>query len=195
MRRFWIGGLLLLPNLLGAQITIERTHDEQMRALNAVFRFRNDIDPDSTLIARCTLIGKGMDSTFLLALDPRFRAALAGPTDSAGRATLSCRNTNFADPKHRVVWLDQAIQIQKTAAGMQLPEFRRVQYEFVIQLLQGGSYREWQKYVVEPAGISGGFNGDPLKFSGWRVVEYQLLGWDFHWGDNAGHGSSVRIAK
>jgi hypothetical protein len=126
-------------------------------------------------------------------LEARFQSLLVRP-DSAQRGFMKgCTVFGFADRKLRVPWLEELIEVKRTASTGMLPEVRRTQFEITFQLLAGPSYREFQRYVVEPSGITVAPNRSDMAIAGWRVTEYKLIGWDFHWGDNLGHGSAVRL--
>lgn len=175
------------------QKLIDNGIDDRIEALNAVFAFRSDLRRDSTVIARCRIPTANPDSGDVTGLEQRFQSLLVRP-DSVQRGSIEgCPVFGFADRKLRVLWLDDLIEVKKTPSSGVLPEFRRTQFEITFQLLAGPSYREFQRYVVEPSGIAQVPNRRDMAITGWRVTEYKLIGWDFHWGDNLGHGSGVRL--
>lgn len=181
------------PGPVSAQKIVDNGIDDRIEALNAVLAFRTDLHRDSTVIAACRL--PTIDTAGRVpGLQERFHALLAQP-DTVQRGEMSgCPVHGFADARRRVLWLDTLLEIKKTPApGGFLPEFRRIQYEITFQLLAGPGYREFQRYLVEPTGINRAPDNSGDIFSGWRVAEYKLLGWDFHWGDDLGHGSGVRL--
>lgn len=185
--------VLALAARVEAQKLIDNAIDDRIEALNAVFAFRSDLRRDSTVIARCRIPTANSDSGDVPGLEARFQALLVRP-DSVQRGSMEgCPVYGFADRKLRVLWLEDLIEIKKTASTGILPEFRRMQFEITFQLLAGPSYREFQRYIVEPSGIAQAPNHSGMTIAGWRVTEYKLLGWDFHWGDNLGHGSGVRL--
>lgn len=175
---------------LPAQTIVDNGIDDRIEALNAVLAFRSDLGGDSTLIARCRIPTAKPDSSTIAGLEERFQRLLARPDTVLSRDELQCPVMGFADSKYSVLWLEQVVEVKRSAAT--LPAYRSKQFEFVFQLLKGPSYREFQRYVVEPSGISPLPNRSEVQFAGWRVVEYRLAGWDYHWGDNLGHGSGVR---
>jgi hypothetical protein len=177
---------------LEAQKLVDNGIDDRVEALNAVFAFRNDLRRDSTVIARCRIPTANPDSGDVPGLETRFQALLVRPDSVQSGPMKGCPVSGFADRKLRVLWLENLIEVKKTASIGMLPEFRRTQFEITFQVLAGPSYREFQRYVVEPSGITQAPNRD-IAIAGWRVTEYKLIGWDFHWGDNLGHGSGVRL--
>ena len=178
---------------LEGQQLVDNGIDDRIEALNAVFAFRSDLRRDSTVIARCRIPTADPDSGDVRGLEARFQSLLVRP-DSVQRGSLKgCSVFAFADRKLRVLWLEDLIEVKKTASTGMLPEFRGTQFEITFQLLAGPSYREFQRYVVEPSGITQAPNRRDMAIAGWRVTEYKLIGWDFHWGDNLGHGSGVRL--
>lgn len=185
--------LLVFAARADAQKLTDNGIDDRIEALNAVFAFRSDLRRDSTVIARCRIPTAAPDTGAIPGLEPRFQALLARPDSIQRGSAKDCPVSGFADPKLRVLWLEDFIEIRKTPSEGLLPAFRRVQFEITFQLLAGPSYREFQRYVVEPSGITPSANATEYTISGWRVVEYKLIGWDFHWGDNLGHGSGVRL--
>jgi hypothetical protein len=99
-----------------------------------------------------------------------------------------------ADPELRVLWLSDLVEVTREGTSP-IPPYQRMRYEITFQLLLGPGYREYHRYVVQPRGVEViGDNAEDMKFQfgSWRVIEYKLAGWDFHWGDGAGHRSSVR---
>jgi hypothetical protein len=176
--------------MLSAQALVDTGIDDRIEALNAVLAFRADLGGDSTLIARCRIPTAKPDSSTIPGLEQRFQRLLARPDTVLSRDEVQCPVMGFADAKYRVLWLEQVVEITRSAPT--LPPYRSKQFEFVFQLLKGPSYREFQRYVVEPDGVSPLPNRSGVQANGWRVVEYRLVGWDCHWGDNLGHGSGVR---
>lgn len=184
--------MAIAPRLEGQKL-VDNGIDDRIEALNAVFAFRSDLRRDSTVIARCRIPTANPDSGDVPGLEARFQSLLVRP-DSVQRGSMKgCPVFGFADRKLRVLWLENLIEVKKTASTGMLPEFRRTQFEITFQLLAGPSYREFQRYVVEPSGITQAPNRSEMTIAGWRVTEYRLIGWDFHWGDNLGHGSGVRL--
>lgn len=184
---------LTLPATVAAQKLVDNGIDDRVEALNAVFAFRTDLRRDSTVIARCRIPTANPDSGDVPGLEARFQALLVRPDSIQRASTKGCPVFGFADRKLRVLWLEDLVEIRKTPSAGILPEFRRVQFEITFQLLAGPSYREFQRYIVEPSGIARASNPNEMAIAGWRVTEYKLIGWDFHWGDNLGHGSGVRL--
>lgn len=188
------GGVIIFLGLLsgslaaaaGAQPTAD---DFRGEAVNAVLRFRADLSGDSTRIARCRLplIGDSLQTG--ATLDERFRGLLTMPPDERASGPLACSVFQFARSPRRTLWLQQVIEIRRDG-GVGQPYPDRRQYEITFQLLVNAGYREYHRYVVAPT--SGMPEGGRVRFNDWRVIEYKLQGWDFHWGDNAGHGSSAR---
>lgn len=179
-----------------AQRVIDVGVDDRVEALNAVLAFRSDLAGDSTFIARCRIPTAHPDTGIVLGLDPRFQDLLVRPDTVLARPPGSCGVAGFADPKTHVLWLHSLIEINKTGTLGLLPPYLSKQYEITFQLLEGPGYRSYHRYVVEPA-AAGPVPGTPSQGLDvvavrWRVVEYRLTGWDFHWGDNLGHGSGVR---
>jgi hypothetical protein len=175
-----------------AQTIIDNGIDDRIEALNAVFAFRNDLAPDRTVIARCRIPTAHPDTGAVRGLDPRFHALLVRPDTVQTGGRRECAVIGFADRKLHVLWLQDLIEIRKTASSGLLPAYRSMQFEITFQYLAGPGYREYHRYVVEPSGITPIPNRSEAQIAGWRVVEYRLAGWDFHWGDNLGHGSGVR---
>ena len=183
----------LHPSLLAQEIVDDGLND-RMEALNSVLRFRTDLAGDSTGIARCRIIKALDDTTAITQLDTRFASLLVAPdTTLTDNPAFGCAVYGFANAERRVLWLEELTEV--TRDGMTaLPKYRRKQFEVLFQLLVNAGYREYHRYVVEASGIrqAGEGKGSEFHLGPWRVVEYQLLGWDFHWGDNVGHGSGVR---
>jgi hypothetical protein len=185
--------LMAIAARLEGQKLADNGIDDRIEALNAVFAFRSDLSRDSTVIARCRIPTANPDSGAVPGLEPRFQSLLVRP-DTVQRGSMQgCPVHGFADRRLRVLWLEDLIEVKKTASTGILPEFRRTQFEITFQLLAGPSYREFQRYIVEPSGITQAPNRSDMVITGWRVTEYKLIGWDFHWGDNLGHGSGVRL--
>ena len=194
MKCYLTAALPLLVAPLHAQTIVDNGIDDRVEALNAVFAFRSDLGRDSTVIARCGIPTARPDSGVVAGLEPRFQALLVRPDPVQARAERGCGVVGFADRKRRVLFLQDLVEINKTPSpGGFLPPYRRKQFEITFQYLAGPSYREYHRYVVEPSGIKSVPNSSAAEIDGWRVVEYRLLGWDFHWGDNLGHGSGVRL--
>lgn len=174
-----------------AQTIVDNGIDDRIEALNAVFLFRSDLSPTTTVIARCRLPLVHPDTGAVPGLDARFQSLLARADSVQAGNQQGCGVQGFADLKHHVLWLQDLVEIKKTSTVGLLPEFRARQFELTFQLLAGPGYREFQRYVVEPSGLT--MTDGKTVIAGWRVVEYRLVGWDFHWGDNLGHGSGVRL--
>jgi hypothetical protein len=189
-----IAALPLLVTPLPAQTIVDNGIDDRVEALNAVFAFRNDLGREATVIARCRIPTAHPDTGAVQGLEPRYQVLLVRPDTTKPRGDRGCGVFGFADRKLRVLWLQDLIAIRKTpSSGGFLPPFRRTQFEITFQYLAGPSYREYHQYVVEPSGLTTLPNRSESQIAGWRVVEYRLVGWDFHWGDNLGHGSGVRL--
>jgi hypothetical protein len=189
----WLALVLALAPRVDGQKLVDNGIDDRIEALNAVFAFRSDLRRDSTVIARCRIPTANLDSGDIRGLEARFQSLLVGP-DTVQRGSMKgCPVHGFADRKLRVLWLEDMIEIKKTASVGILPESRRTQFEITFQLLAGPSYREFHRYIVEPSGVTQASSRGEMTIAGWRVTEYKLLGWDFHWGDNLGHGSGVRL--
>jgi hypothetical protein len=194
MKPCLIAVLLLLAVPLHAQTIVDNGIDDRVEALNAVFAFRGDLGREGTVIARCRIPTAHPDTGVVPGLEPRFQALLARPDTTNARGDPGCGVVGFADRKRRVLWLQDLVEITKTpSTGSFLPPYRRKQFEITLQYLRDPSYREYHQYVVEPSGITAVPNSSASQIAGWRVVEYRLMGWDFHWGDNLGHGSGVRL--
>jgi hypothetical protein len=177
-----------------AQLSADSTSD-RMRALNAVFRFRSDLQTDSVLIARCRLPTAASDTGDMAGLDERFQSLLVRPDPARVSATTPCPVAAFADPNAKVLWLQDMVEISRTpVVGGPLPATAIKQFELTFQLTVGPGYREYHTYIVAPVGgvpiDSSGHLRD--RFSEWRVSNYRLSGWDFHWADTTGHGSIIR---
>jgi hypothetical protein len=179
---------------LHAQSIVDNGIDDRVEAVNAVFAFRNDLGRDATVIARCSIPTAHPDTGAVQGLEPRFQALLVRPDTTQVRGERRCTVFGFADRNRRVLFLQDLIEIRKTASpGSFLPAYRSKQFEITFQYLASPSYREYHRYVVEPSGLTTLPNRSQSQIVGWRVVEYRLVGWDFHWGDNLGHGSGVRL--
>ena len=178
---------------LQSQTLVDNGIDDRIEALNAIFAFRSDLSKDGTVIARCPIPTAMGDSGVIAGLEPRFQALLVLPDTVQTRGERRCAVFGFADPKHHVLWLQDLIEVTKAARPGFLPPFRAKQFEITFQYLAGPGYREYHRYVVEPSGITPTKDLKQAQIAGWRVVEYKLLGADFHWGDNLGHGSGVRL--
>jgi hypothetical protein len=193
MKPYLIAALPLLAAPLHAQTIVDNGIDDRIEALNAVFAFRNDLGRDATVIARCRIPTAHPDTGAVAGLEPRFQALLVRPDTTLVRAGLTCAVFGFADRRRRVLWLQDLVEIRKTASTGGPPPYRSKQFEITFQYLVDPSYREFHRYVVEPSGLTTLPNRSEAQIVGWRVVEYRLVGWDFHWGDNLGHGSGVRL--
>jgi hypothetical protein len=151
------------------------------------------------VIARCGLPAIHPDSGEVPGIDARFRALLVRPDSlqavRAGFKLSDCAAAGFADRKRHVLWLSDLVEINKKPTTGLLPPFRQKQYEITFDFLAGPGYMETQQYVVEPRGIQSVPGSSEVTFAGWRVTQYRLLGWSFHWGDNLGHGSGVRLPQ
>ncbi len=158
-------------------------------ALNAVLRFRGDLGGDSTQIARCRLDQVGDSSGTGQRLDDRFHRLLVLPPGWTGTGGMSCAVHQFAQMPRPTLWLQSVVEVQRTSPTI-LPFSERLQYEITFQWLVSASYREYHRYIVVPS-VKFSESG-AMSWGDFRVVEYKLLGADHHWGDNAGHGSSVR---
>lgn len=191
--RFALAALIVLPGALGSQTIVDNGIDDRIEALNAIFAFRNDLARDGTVIARCPIPTAVGDSGTIPGLEPRFQALLVLADTVQTKGVQGCAVFGFADPKRHVLWLQDLIEITKSARPGFIPPFRAKQFEITFQYLAGPGYREFHRYVVEPSGISPTKDLKQAQIRGWRVVEYRLVGWDFHWGDNLGHGSGVRL--
>jgi len=166
--------------------------NQRFEALNAVFRFRDDLRDSSTVIAKCRLFNVEKDSSQARALDARFRSLFVLPATTDSGRLKSCGVSEFAVSGTRVLWLDGLVEI--TRVGEMRPADQK-QFEITFQLLLGPGYREWQRYLV---GATGVVVLDPkatpyhYKFAGWRVLEYKFLGGDFDWGTNIGGSAGFR---
>lgn len=191
--RLALAALFVAPELLCSQTIVDNGIDDRIEALNAVFAFRSDLSREGTVIARCPIPLAAGDTGTIPGLEPRFQALLVLPDTAQTRGFRGCAVHGFADPKRHVLWLESLIEITKSARSGFIPPFRARQFDITFQYLAGPGYREFHRYVVEPSGISPTKDRNQAQISGWRVVEYRLVGWDFHWGDNLGHGSGVRL--
>lgn len=117
----------------------------------------------------------------------------ARPDSVQVRGATGCPVMGFADRQRHVLWLQELVEVEKNPSPGFIPEYLRKQYELTFQYLKGPGYREYHRYVVQASGITAAPNSRGSQIAGWRVVEYRLMGWDFHWGDNLGHGSGVRL--
>jgi hypothetical protein len=175
------------PSALEGQTVVDNGIDDRIEAINAMLASRVDIVADSTLIAACSVprdssaTSRGLDSRFV-------RLLVAG--DSALSKMGKCVPEAFARLKHRVLFLE-SIRVERDSSAAFQPEFRRHHAYVRLQVLESASYREHQEYHVQPRGLSVNGSG-ATTLASWRVVDYKLVGWDFHWGDNVGHGSGVR---
>ncbi len=187
MRSFWIAvAFVAMSSSARAQaITAELPAD----ALNAVLRFRGDLSADSTHIARCRLDQVGDSSSIGKRLDERFRQLLVLPPGWTGAGSMACAVHQFARMPHPTLWVQSVVELQRKSESI-LPYPERLQYEITVQWLVNASYREYHRYLVVPS-VKFSESG-AISWGDFRVVEYKLLGADHHWGDNAGHGSSVR---
>jgi len=175
-----------------AQELVSDGLDQRFEALNAVFRFRNDLRDSGTVIAKCRLFDVERDSSRSKALDTRFLSRLVLPATKDSARLKNCGESEFAESGTRVLWLDGIVEI--TRAGELRPADQK-QFEITFQLLLGPGYREWQRYLVGPTGV---VVLDPkaahyhYKFAGWRVLEYKFLGGDFDWGTDIGASAGFR---
>lgn len=185
--------LALVTASLPGQTIVDNGIDDRIEALNAVFAFRNDLSRDATVIARCRIPTAEADTGVVAGLDARFQVLLVAPDSVQARGQRGCGVIGFADPKRHVLWLQDLVQITKTASSGILPAYRSKQFEITFQYLAGPGYREYHRYLVEPSGITSTEDRQAAQIAGWRVLEYRLVGWDFHWGDSLGHGSGVRL--
>jgi hypothetical protein len=183
----------LVASSLPGQTIVDNGVDDRIEALNAVFAFRSDLARDKTVIARCSL-PTGADSSALPGLEPRFQALLASADTSLTGGDPACAVHGFADDKLHVLFLENLVENSRSSSVGRLPPYRSKKFEITFQHLQGPGYREYHHYIVEPSGITAPSKDmTTMQFAGWRVTEYRLAGWDFHWGDTLGHGSGVRL--
>jgi hypothetical protein len=166
---------------------------ERADVLNAVLRFRADLAGDSTRIAACRLAAVGDSAGTGRGLDERFRRALLTAVDTSAPPFARCSVYAFARASQRVLFITDVVEVRRDG-GPGTPPLSQRQYELSLQLLVDPQYREFHRYVVSPTSVRFDPTLKPETFSydAWRVSEYKLVGWDFHWGDNAGHSSSVR---
>jgi hypothetical protein len=191
-----VGSAVLLAFValpLCGQTLVDNGIDDRIEALNAVFAFRNDLSRDGTLIARCPIPTAHRDTGTVVGLESRFQQLLVRPDSVLTKGDTTCSVFGFADRRRRVLWLQDLVEVRKTASSGFLPPYRSKQFEITFQFLRDPGYREFHRYVVEPSGITTTVNRSGTQIAGWRVLEYKLVGWDFHWGDNVGHGSGVRL--
>jgi hypothetical protein len=174
-----------------AQTIVDNGVDDRIEALNAVFAFRSDLSSTGTVIARCRIPTAHPDTGDVQGLDVRFQSLLARADSVQAGNRRGCGVQGFADPKHHVLWLEELVEINKTSIVGMLPAYRSKQFELTFQLLEGPGYREFHTYIVEPSGLT--MKDGKTMIASWRVIEYRLAGWDFHWGDDLGHGSGVRL--
>lgn len=188
-----IATLTLGATSLKSQTIVDNGIDDRIEALNAIFAFRNDLSKDGTVIARCPIPTAIGEPGTVVGLEPRFQELLVLADTVQTRGERQCAVVGFADRQRHVLWLQDLIEVTKSARPGFLPPFRSKQFEVTFQYLKGPGYREYHRYVVEASGITPTKDMKQMQIAGWRVVEYKLLGWDFHWGDNLGHGSGVRL--
>ena len=191
-KRFLVLAVFLATPSAQAQQVVSDGLDQRFEALNAVFRFRDDLRDSSTVIAKCRLFDVEKDSSQARALDARFRSLLVLPETKDSVRLRSCGVSEFAVSGTRVLWLDGLVEI--TRVGELRPADEK-QFEITFQLLLGPGYREWQRYLV---GATDVVVLDPkatpyhYKFRGWRVLEYKFLGGDFDWGTDIGASAGLR---
>jgi hypothetical protein len=183
--------LCSVPAALSQQLVSDGL-DPRFEALNAVFRFRDDLRDSGTVIAKCRLLDVEKDSSKAKALDARFRSLFVLPGTKDSARLRNCGVSEFAVSGTRVLWLDGIIEI--TRVGELRPADQK-QFEITFQLLLGPGYREIQQYLVGPTGIEvldPKANPYHYKFRGWRVLEYKFLGGDFDWGTDIGASAGFR---
>jgi len=175
-----------------AQVLVGDGLDRRFEALNAVFRFRNDLRDSGTVIAKCRLFEVDKDSSEAKALDVSFRSLLVLPATRDAARLKMCGVSEFAVSGTRVLWLQDLIEVNRIG---ELRPMDQKQFEITFQLLLGPSYREYQRYVVGASHIE---DVDPkarpyqYRLTGWRVLEYKFLGADYDWGNNIGAGAGFR---
>lgn len=180
--------ILSVSSPAAAQVLVDNGIDDRIEALNALLASRRDMVGDTTFVAACSipLDENGTHN----GLDPDvIRMLISG--DSTVEVSRRCMPEAFAGAKRRVLWV-QSIRMERDSTPGPLPEFRRRHAYVIVQVLESPSYREHEEYHVQPRGIQQSQTGSGTELSSWRVVDYKLLGWDFHWGDNVGHGSRYR---
>jgi hypothetical protein len=173
-------------SLANAQQLVSSGRDPRFEALNAVFRFRDDLRDTTTVIARCRLFDVAN------ALDPHFRRLFVLPATTDSARLQRCAVSEFAIPKTRVLWLSGLVEI--TRAGEMRPADQK-QFEITLQLLLGPDLREYHRYLVGPTGVNvldPTANPYHYQFSGWRVLEYKFLGADYDWGTGLGSSAGFR---
>jgi hypothetical protein len=191
----WVIGAACLIGAAGAKASaqeiIEDGPDDRIKAVNAIFRFRNDLNGDSTHISRCRL-GEAGDSTGA-GLDEEFRRLFIESPDSTRPPMFRCSVMSFAHSK-RVLWLDGIVEVRRD--GFALPPYMRKEYDITFQLILSPSYKELHRYVVAPGGIETVPSSNPHRerYAKWRVTGYTLAGWDFDWAGRDGSASVRRPA-
>ena len=89
-KRFLILSFFLATPSARAQQLVSDGLDQRFEALNAVFRFRDDLRDSSTVIAKCRLFDVERDSSQARALDARFRSLLVLPVTKDSARLKNC---------------------------------------------------------------------------------------------------------
>ncbi len=192
LNKLIIPALLCAVHGVSAQQSTSARLDPRFEALNAVFRFRDDLRDSATVIAKCRLFNVGKDSSQAKALDARFRERLVLPATKDSTRVAQCGVGEFAVNNTRVLWLESLVEVKRS------PELRPMdeeEFEITFQVLLGPGYREYDRYVVGPTRVaSADYSTKPPQytFTAWRVLEYKFLGGDYDWGTDIGGSAAFR---
>ena len=192
LKRIFLPAFLFAVHGAGAQQGTSDRLDPRFEALNAVFRFRDDLRDSATVIAKCRLFNVANDSSQAKALDARFRERLVLPATKDSARVAQCGVSEFAVNNTRVLWLEDLVEVKRSPV---LRPMDGEQFEITFQVLLGPGYREYDHYVVGPtrvAGVDRSKGSEEYTFTGWRVLEYKFLGADFDWGNDIGGSASFR---
>ena len=176
-------GFACVRTATGNAQAVTDSADERIRALNAVLRFRTDLQNDSVFLARCRLPNALSGAGQIPGLDLSFQSRLIDPDSAHQLPQLPCAVRGFAGLNRRVLWLESIIEVNRSnSGGYLLPRLAR-EYEITIQYIISSSYKEHHWYRVIPDGLEPIKQGDQTAYRAvnWRVGEFRLQGADFDW--------------